>query len=377
MLVFWLLLFCLFPLQGYADENASIDCSAASYTLPQGQWHLISLPCNPGNNNSVGAIVADDMPGAIGTDWTIYEYDAQSLAYRELIEEDVLTQGRGYWVIQISDNETIINLEGSADTGVATIPLATRPGKYQWNMIGLPLSEERPLSESRIITQTGQCASGCSLDEAMDQKVVDKIWRYNSVSEEYDFVPSTENAYPWSGYFIATLSSADGTNPSLIFPVNLDKKVHYSLGSQHPSGYIGSSNNLITLRAFSAEDEGVKVLKNCIIGSFTDQPDKYHMYYSSENKPANGYDRYAYYAGTEYDGFSERWMYASHDKNTLLGAIGSGSCWKWASNYSGGNLNRNNNFWTYFCPNQGLVDYVRDAFDKGESLSDPTGISCD
>jgi hypothetical protein len=274
MLVY-VLLFCLFPFQGYADQGPSIDCSAASYTLPQGQWHLISLPCNLGDNNSVGAVVADDMPGTIGTDWTIYEYDTQSLSYRELTEEDVLTQGRGYWVIQVSDNEIIINLEGSADTGMGTIPLATRPGKYQWNMIGLPLSEERPLSESKIITQTGQCTSGCSLGEAMDKKIVDKIWRYNPVSEEYDVVPSTENASPWSGYFIATLSTADGTNPSLIFPVNLDKLL------QDTKNLLNSGGPNTTPEKFSQMEFG----KNLRTESELESSEKAHRLVASAEDP--------------------------------------------------------------------------------------------
>ncbi|WP_216095050.1 InlB B-repeat-containing protein, partial [Candidatus Marithrix sp. Canyon 246] len=141
-------------------------------------------------------------------------------------------------------------------------------------------------------------------------------------------------------------------------------KIHYSLGVNHPSGSISSSRNIISLKAFTLKN-GYKLLKKCKIGSFKNQSDKYRMYYSSDNKPPKGYDRYAIYNNTEYKGFSDGNVYASNGKSTLINLITKdislNKCWKWASNYSGGNLDRNDNFWTYFCPKQGLVDYIANA----------------
>jgi hypothetical protein len=54
-------------------------------------------------------------------------------------------------------------------------------------------------------------------------------------------------------------------------------------------------------------------------------------------------------------------MYASDSKVELIkkiqNDIDSGLCKRWASNYSGA-LNNNNNFWTYFCPKDGLVPHL-------------------
>ncbi len=139
-------------------------------------------------------------------------------------------------------------------------------------------------------------------------------------------------------------------------------KIHYSLGVNHPSGSISSSRNIISLVAFTLKDGYKSLKRSCQIGSFTNQSDKYRMYYSSDNKPPKGYDPHAIYNNTPYKGFSDGIVYASNGKSTLINLITKdinlNKCWKWASNYSGGNLDRNDNFWTYFCPKQGLVDYI-------------------
>ncbi|MDM8567475.1 hypothetical protein QUF74_17735 [Candidatus Halobeggiatoa sp. HSG11] len=143
--------------------------------------------------------------------------------------------------------------------------------------------------------------------------------------------------------------------------LSTSSSIHYVLYAHHPSGSIGSSSNTISLKAFTLDD-GDNLLKECIIGNYTNQPDKYEMYYSSENKPINGHDRYAIYADTSYQNFNEWSMYASNGKyslsNSISEDISSDKCWKMASNYSAANLNRDNNFWTYFCPKQGLLDYI-------------------
>ena len=145
--------------------------------------------------------------------------------------------------------------------------------------------------------------------------------------------------------------------------------IHYSLAVNHPSGSIGSSRNLIHLRAFTI-DNGYNQIAQCTIGTFTGESDKYNMHYSSEDKPENGYSRYSYYEGTSYEGLiTQSNMYASQGKNALKQLISnhvdSNSCAQYSSNYSGGNLNRDDNFWTYFCPKAGLIDYI-DSTIRGE-----------
>lgn len=138
--------------------------------------------------------------------------------------------------------------------------------------------------------------------------------------------------------------------------------VHYALHAKHPSGAIGSSSNTINLTVFSL-DNGYTLIKECVIGSFTNQTDHYEMYYSSDNKPLNGHDKTAIYHNTPYAKLSESYMYASNSKQALYQAIknNQNTCLKRAANYAGGNLNRNDNFWVYFCPKSNLLNYVDKA----------------
>ena len=81
------------------------------------------------------------------------------------------------------------------------------------------------------------------------------------------------------------------------------------------------------------------------------------MYYSGADKPFNGYSRFSYYDGTQYQELEERNFYASRSYDEIINKIelGVGQCKRYPSNYRGGQLNRDDNFWTYFCPKSGLV----------------------
>jgi len=81
-LIGWLL-FCLPPLQTQATADTPADCNSTSHVLPQGQWHLISLPCQPNNAGTVASVL-------------VYEYDAQKSTHKTLKENGMLTQGKAY-----------------------------------------------------------------------------------------------------------------------------------------------------------------------------------------------------------------------------------------------------------------------------------------
>jgi hypothetical protein len=152
----------------------------------------------------------------LGKDWALYEYNAQVDTYKALKESDTLTQGKAYWLIQVFSAQVIIDLQGTASTGTASISLETRSGTHQWNMIGSPLTKSLPLGESIISTEGGACPSGCTLREAKQKALIASgIWRYNPDQARYENVSDTENWSPWVGYWMAILSNADGTRPRL------------------------------------------------------------------------------------------------------------------------------------------------------------------
>jgi len=145
----------------------------------------------------------------------------------------------------------------------------------------------------------------------------------------------------------------------------------YSFKISHPAGSITSSSNKVNVVKSCQKDRDIKILETNNIGSFSNKPNEYTIYYSEENRPPNGYSSYSYYSQTKYDGRHEKYMYASDSEVELIAKIkndiDNNQCQRWAENFSGGNLNRDDNFWTYFCPKDGLISYLNSIFPTNNS----------
>jgi hypothetical protein len=170
-------------LVGKRSEADVFDLSCTTtYALPPNQWRQISLPCDPGLNNTVAAVFGDDVIGTYGVDWVLYRYSGG--AYVKLALTDTVSQNLGYWIIQSGANDITLDLPANSlpapvtdSTGcLATakgcfeIPLETQAVTHQWNMIGYPFKTNQPLANVRVLTDTGSCASGCDLGTAETQK---------------------------------------------------------------------------------------------------------------------------------------------------------------------------------------------------------------
>jgi hypothetical protein len=106
-----------------------------TYNLSSRQWRLISLPEDPGSNNTVSKIFEDDItadgknPKSYGKDWAVfsYAYDAKTNDYRyvTLKLNDILQPGVGYWIIQMTGNLIQLDMpKGSVEISKPfTIPL--------------------------------------------------------------------------------------------------------------------------------------------------------------------------------------------------------------------------------------------------------------
>jgi len=83
------------------------------------------------------------------------------------------------------------------------------------------------------------------------------------------------------------------------------------------------------------------------------------MYYSQENIPEYGYNRFEKYINTNYYGLSDQHFYVAMTKDELIEKvqqdINNQSCQRTADNFDHGILDNYDNFWTYFCPKQGLI----------------------
>jgi hypothetical protein len=228
------------PQDGDGDGVSACDIGAfelgdapsvcdSTYSLPNNKWQQISLPCDPGENNSVSAVFGDDILATYSTGWILYRYD--SSGYVPLNETDALNQGVGYWIIQKSGHEVtldmpdksistpIANSVGCLDTaqGCFEIPLVTQVNTTQWNMIGYPFASAGSLGGVRVVTSPSPCTSGCDLSGAKSHDIVhNEFWSYDGAS--YTKVDSSGNLNPWKGYWVATLNQASGTSPRLLVP---------------------------------------------------------------------------------------------------------------------------------------------------------------
>ncbi len=218
-------------LSAYKDINvtiSSIDQNTITHILPNNKWHQISLPYDPGVYNTVNNVFGDDGLGTYGTDWVIYSFDAISNVYVKPALTDALRQGVGYWMIQLTGSDkTLDMLQGSTPTvshmacpigRCFEIPLDTRAGTIQWNMIGYPFSSKELFNRTRIGTKTPICNSGCTIDDAQANDIFhNQLWSYDGFV--YKLIDTSNgNLDPWLGYWAGILNNADGKEPSLLIP---------------------------------------------------------------------------------------------------------------------------------------------------------------
>ena len=246
--------------RGVGARTYNLSCNT-TYSLPPNQWHQISLPCDPGPDNTVEAVLADDIPGTYGADWQVYRYEHDGFVL--LGNSDELIQGVGYWILQTGDSDVALDMPNTSTPtpmehneewkiplmrsftsginesdveplmGGPKIPtlagnntacneqdtdcvVVTQSAVKQWSSIGYLFSTDCLLAEAAIYTDTGTCSinSGCDLDTAQSQGILyNQLWTYNGA--EYVAIKATDNLLPWKGYWAALLQNAEGQNPSL------------------------------------------------------------------------------------------------------------------------------------------------------------------
>ncbi len=207
------------------SNNAPQLACGGSYQLPNNEWHQISLPCRSNQLSTINNLFGDDLPGTYGTDWKIFKFDTTNNSYVELKSADnVLTQGIGYWIIQISDETYYLEMPLGSTTVKQSnllpfrIKLGTKSLSQQWNMVGFPLATHKSLNTARVKTTSGACNLdfGCSLNIAQSNNVVENyMWSFNGKSNEQ--VNINDTLKPWKGYWFLTLENADGVDPYLLF----------------------------------------------------------------------------------------------------------------------------------------------------------------
>jgi len=186
------------------------------FKLPDKEWRLISLPVNPpGAENTVKKVFGDDISGHYGTDWALFEYNARDNQYKELTETDSVVQGKGYWIIQVTGREVILDLPSGTSKSIPSIPLVTPINQStQWNLLGFPFAMEKPLN---VINVKGNdiCTDSCDLDDSEQKQLVhNNVWVYDG--NTYVKKGPKDNLKAWDGFWIPVLSGSSGHDLSLV-----------------------------------------------------------------------------------------------------------------------------------------------------------------
>ncbi len=237
------------------------DCNSV-YTLPINEWHLISLPCDPGNDNSVADIFGDDIEGELTDIWAIFKFNTNTQSYDSLSSTDVLEQGQGYWII--SANESVeLDMpttssatpvsQCSSENGCFDIPLHSSPNSVQWSLLGFPFTSNQAWNTSQIVTNDSCSSPACSVSEASsdDKNILNQqIWKY-VVDEGYVVIDNAKELTPWSGFWAVTLENAfsEGQAQLLISsPIDNNQEIVHNIASiEEASGisYSQQSNTFI------------------------------------------------------------------------------------------------------------------------------------
>jgi hypothetical protein len=193
----------------------------ATFTLPNNQWRQVSLPCNPDGNKTVAKVFGDDGLGQFGVDWGVFAYDLATNGYINLDFDTALEQGKGYWIIQITGVDRVLDMPknstptpseffppciGSARGGLGEqgcfIIGVEAPQAYSspWRMIGYPFASIGLFNELEL--------QGVNLQTAESRGIAwDRLWTYDGT--RYKVVKSGGYLEPWTSYWLALIRRYD------------------------------------------------------------------------------------------------------------------------------------------------------------------------
>jgi hypothetical protein len=199
---------------------------AGDYSLPSGEWRIISLPAKPpANESTIKDVFGDDINGQYGKDWVLYRYDSKTSSYDSTLKvKDVLKHGQGYWIIQVTNAPVTLTMPTKSSKVPENIPSDTKkiPEDYplqlasasggkttQWTLSGNPFTSQNPrLGDFFLKTDSGVCSNApCDLDEAKAKKLLhNQVWTYNGTQ----YVPKKmqDSLNSWDGFWAASLEKS-------------------------------------------------------------------------------------------------------------------------------------------------------------------------
>ena len=208
-------------------------CAAIDYLLPNNQWHMISLPCQPPTGaDTVAAIFGDDIDGVYGTTWLMFRLLPNG-NYAPLGANSQLDPGTGYWIINNAANTATLDMPaGSTGTSIAnTSGCVTREGCFTqtlrtsntrtaWTILGNPFDRTVELGNIRISSASAtHCSTPdpCDLNTAEAQTLETNLaFQYNGT--HYDLLTQQDSMSVWNAAWWAAYADPTGLNAKLLMP---------------------------------------------------------------------------------------------------------------------------------------------------------------
>jgi len=194
--------------RGYTRDSAceigayeKVGCGGASYSVPDGQWQMISLPCDPGANNTVADIFGDDLGAVYGADWVLFEFDesaGSSGSYNLLADSAALSPGLGYWLIKVNGSGSwSMETTNAINAEPFEIPLTSAHdgNSGQQNMVGNPTDGTLDWKDTLVLDTYGNCYGSPSIA---------------ATAGSLGVIDNAINYYNGAGY---TVCDDTGTNP--------------------------------------------------------------------------------------------------------------------------------------------------------------------
>ena len=255
---------------GLPDAACDPALPANQYDLPSRQWRMLTLPCvPPAGENTLGAVLGDDIEGDYGTDWIVYAYDPEA-GYVDPGPDAALAPGAAFWIVQAGPDAVLDLPEGSrrpvgnvppgeaclSGEACLAVPLGTAPiappptpgsaaaalamdpvgaelvarsrstregdpaAEPTWSLVGSPWPGPAGVAVDalRIVTLGGPCAAGCPLpDAAAAGLVAPGLFHYDG--DAY-LPPLSAGAVlsAWEGYWLAAAGDAPRVGTRLVWP---------------------------------------------------------------------------------------------------------------------------------------------------------------
>ncbi|QFR48818.1 DUF5011 domain-containing protein [Sulfurimonas lithotrophica] len=141
------------------------------------------------------------------------------------------------------------------------------------------------------------------------------------------------------------------------------KDRYFALYLKYPSASLGSLSNTVSLISFNFIDGKKSNKELTTLGTYSN----FNFKLSYEDRPENGYDVYALHKGTIYEGISDRnFLDPSKSipelKKKLKARMDTSTPFMIVTNSNGGDINRDDNYWTVFQPDKVLLDKLNQIY---------------